>query len=478
MDQQRLPLWEGLKKHTDRNSIRLHIPGHGGGRFLPPGLKEPYAKLAPYDLTELPGLDDLHNPDGIIATAQELAAEVWGADSTYFLVNGSSAGVVAMLLATCEAGDTVIVPRNAHAAVYHGLILSGAVPHYLPVATAEEGFLLNVTADAVRIAFASCPSARAVVVTSPGYHGVCADIEAIAATARQYGALVLVDEAHGAHLGFHPDLPKASGRAADLSVQSWHKSLGALTPGAVLHQYGSRTDSRRLRAALQWLQTSSPSYPLLLSLDAARRQMALSGSVLWSQALQAAAEVRAILGQMIPVLERAWFREHGFDLDTTRLTLLTGNVGINGLEAASRLASCAIDVEMACPGHLLAIFTPGIDGGDLVRIREALSGLPACLQKAQPALLPPLPKPQAVITPRQAALGPYYTMPLEKAVGQVAAAAVTAYPPGIPVLAPGELVTQEACLFIEAAIKSGISLRGLDRSGCLCVCKGDGEAVE
>jgi arginine decarboxylase len=471
MDQHRMPLWEGLKKHNAEKRVRLHVPGHGGGRFLPPELREPFAATAHFDLTELPGLDDLYRPDGIIGQAQDLAASLWGADKTYFLVNGSSAGVMAMLLAACNPGTTVLVPRNAHGSVYHGLILSGAVPHYLPVADGGDNFPLNVTVEAVRDAFMSCPQAAAVLITSPSYYGVSADVAAIADVAREYDALVLLDEAHGAHFGFHPELPADTGHAVDLRVQSWHKSLGALTPGAVLHRHGTRVDTRRLESALQWLQTSSPPYPLLLSLDAARQQMALWGEQLWSGALQAAAEVRNSLGQRITLLERSCVSESGFDLDITRLTILSGKAGINGLEAAAWLADAGIDVEMAFPDHLLALINPGIKRDDLTRVIKLLPGILSLREEWLPCHLPALPQPQAVITPRQASLCPVRAVMPEDAVGLIAAAAVTAYPPGIPVLAPGERITQEIYIYIQAAARAGVNLRGPDRDGRLFVCR-------
>ncbi len=476
MDQRSLPLWEGLKKHAEQNRVRLHVPGHGGGHGLPSELKGHLAGMATCDLTELAGLDDLFNPTGIINRAQELAASLWGADSTYFLVNGSSAGVMAMLLAVCDAGDSVLVPRNAHASAYHGLIFSGAKPHYLPVARGGDNFLLNVTVESVSEAFRNCPHARAILLTSPGYHGVCADVTAIAHIAAKYGALVLVDEAHGAHFGFHPELPPGCGQAADLRVQSWHKTLGALTPGAVLHRHGARVDALRLQRVLQWVQTSSPSYPLLLSLDAARKQMALVGEQLWSRTLQAVTEVRAALGESIPLLDRNRVREQGFDLDPTRLTLLTGEVGLDGMEAARLLAVSGVDVEMADPDYLLAIFGPGMGRNDTKRVVKAFLELEPSLKKELPCRLPPPADARAVITPRQAALGPSSTVRPEKAVGLIAAALITAYPPGIPLVAPGDLITQEISDYISAAGRAGVNLRGLDRQGCLCVCKGVGDS--
>jgi arginine/lysine/ornithine decarboxylase len=470
MKQQNAPLLKKIRAQVKLERIRFHVPAHGGGPGLPPGLRRILAGYAALDLTELPGLDDLHQPRGAIAAAERLAAELFGADGTYFLAGGASAGVAAMLLAACNPGDVVLVPRNAHGSVYHGLILSGAVPRYLPVA--QSGTLpLNVTAAQVREGLAQNPGARAVLLTSPGYHGVCADLAEIGAMVRARGALLLLDEAHGAHLRFHHGLPSHPTEVSDLCVQSWHKTLGALTPGAVLHRYGNRSCPERLRLALQWVQTSSPPYPLLLSLDAVRRHMALRGRRAFGRVLWAARVIRRALDGYLPLLTREAVRDIGFDLDPTRLTVLCGEAGWCGLAAARSLQSAGVEAEMAFPDHFLLICGLGTGRREVFWTLRALRQLKP-VAKTSPERLPALPVPRAAITPREAAFLPARRVVLAQAAGQVAAAPVVAYPPGIPVLAPGEMITGDICAYLQAARSAGVRWRGLDDAGRLLVCKG------
>jgi len=469
MDQSRLPIWEQVKKYQPKSRVWLHFPGHGGGLGLPAGeAAAAFAEVARLDLTELPELDDLHNPTGAIAEAQELAADVWHADKTYFLVNGSSAGVLAMLLATCNPGELILAPRNAHGSFYHALILSGAAPRYLPVAE-QNGLPLNVTPGAVEEAFARHPQAKAFFLTSPGYNGICAEVAKIAAIVRSHGALLLLDEAHGAHLGFSRSLPATSGHLADLRVQSWHKTLAALTPGAVLHQHGVRVDQHRLRAAMQLVQTSSPSYPLLLSLDAVRREMALGGEAVADEMAGKARQLRSAVARLLPVLTEADLAPAGFQLDTTRVTVLTGQAGVCSLAAARRLAQLGIDLELVQAGALLAVVGPGFHVKDVKRVVTALSGLTQQRAERNEAL-PPLPQADVVLTPREAFYcGSRYTA-LQDARGKIAAATVASYPPGMPLVAPGERITDDVITYIQEASRAGVCFRGLDGDGRIKIC--------
>ncbi len=445
----------------------MHVPGHGGGGGIPSHLPLLFKELAKYDLTELAGLDDLHNPSGVIRDAQELAAAAFAAEESYFLVNGASSGVMAMLLAVCGPGDKVLVPRNAHSSVYHGLIFSGAEPWYLPVAE-DGGFPLNVTVDAVSEGFRCCPGAKALIVTSPSYYGVCADIKEIEKVVRRNNAILLLDEAHGAHFGFSDKLPPA-GLSADLRVQSWHKTLGALTPGAVLHRQGGQIDSFRLRAALRSVQTSSPSYPLLLSLDAARKQMALQGRELWDSVCCMAETLRDSLKGVIPLLEREAVRDKGFDLDITRLTLLTGTAGINGITASGLIREAGVDTELAYVDHVLAILGMGFSALELEKVTSAFKQLKG-LDGGEAVVFPAVPAAEPVLSLRQAWFSPSRNVSLRDAVGEVSATFVVPYPPGIPVLAVGERVSEKAADYLEAAVTGGIELRGLDSYGRLRIC--------
>ncbi|MBS4031912.1 MAG: aminotransferase class I/II-fold pyridoxal phosphate-dependent enzyme [Clostridiales bacterium] len=468
MDQTSLPILSQLHKHIGKGNVRLHVPGHAGGGGIPADLPLLFNELAKYDLTELPGLDDLHKPCGMIRDAQDLAAVAFGANQSYFLVNGASAGVMAMILATCGPGDNVLVPRNAHSSVYHGLVYSGAIPRYIPVAC-DKGFPLNVTVEEIEAGFHSCPDAKAVVVTSPSYYGVCADIKKIEAAVRRHNAYLLLDEAHGAHLGFSPVLPSSSGRMADLRVQSWHKTLGALTPGAVLHRQGSRIDPFRLRAALQSVQTSSPSYPLLLSLDATRKQMALQGKEIWTGVCNTAETLRDALRTHFPLLERNLVCKLGFDLDLTRVTVLTGQAGVSGVTAARLLRESGVETELACSGHILAVLGIGSRALQMEKTVAAFQRLTG--YRGEPIVeFSAVPDPDPVISPRQAWFGAARFAHPREAVGGISASFVVPYPPGIPVLAAGERVSEQVADYLAAAGNAGIELRGLDRQGRLRIC--------
>ena len=470
MEQLRLPIWEEVKKYHTDSRVWLHVPGHGGGPGLPPAAVSALGDIARYDLTELPGLDDLFCASGAIAEAQFLAAEVWHATRSNFMVNGSSAGVLAMVLASCNPEDVILAPRNAHASFYHAIILAGANPVYLPVS--QQGTLpLNVDVETVAVAFATNPKAKALFLTSPTYLGVCSNLVEIEKIVRRHQALFLVDEAHGAHLGFFSGLP-SSATMSDLRVQSWHKTLGALTPGAVLHQTGSRIDEFRLETALQWVQTSSPSYPVLLSLDAVRHHMAQQGCSVAQSMSESAQEIRHLLYGKIPLLDEQMAAVAGCCLDQTKITVLTSELGVSGIKAAQQLSLQGIDIEYAQGGHLLLVVSPGFKKKDTQRVVEAIMRLPQSTDAGE--LLQP-PFPEVVINPRKAYYGKSELMSPVDAIGRVAAGMVVSYPPGIPLLAPGELITKEIVAHLFSACAAGVHFRGLDEKGRIRACASEVE---
>ena len=269
---------EALLRHLDHPAIPLHVPGHKGGRGLDPALAPWLGSAARLDLTELDGLDSLHAPEGPIAEAQALAAQLWQADQTFFLVGGSTVGIHAAIMATCKPGDTLLLPRNAHMSALGGLILAGATPVHLPPSPSAPGTWGPPSLERLEEALVH-HAPKAVLLTRPGYGGDVFDLRPYAELIHAHGSLLLVDEAHGAHLGLHPALPpSALTLGADAVVQSTHKMLGALTPGAMLHLKGAGLDAARVHRSLSLLQTTSPSYLVLASLDAARRHEAVAGS--------------------------------------------------------------------------------------------------------------------------------------------------------------------------------------------------------
>ena len=306
--QAKTPLLDALRECANKHHAPFYTPGHKRGQGISQRLADCFGSAVfKADLPELAELDNLFAPQGVIQEAQELAAAAFGAEHTWFLVNGSTCGIEAAILATCAPGDKIILPRNVHQSAIAALILSGAVPIFV---TPEYDSVLDIahsiTPSSVATALKQHPDAKAVMMVYPTYYGVCGDVSAIAQLAHQHGIPLLVDEAHGPHFAFHPDLPNSAMAAgADLTVQSIHKVLGAMTQASMLHVQGSWIDTERLSQSLQLLQSTSPSYLLLASLDAARQQMALQGEQLMSHTLQLADIARIRISQIpgLSVLE-------------------------------------------------------------------------------------------------------------------------------------------------------------------------------
>ncbi|HEY9642502.1 MAG TPA: aminotransferase class I/II-fold pyridoxal phosphate-dependent enzyme [Coleofasciculaceae cyanobacterium] len=472
IDQAAMPLLEALCTAAHASRAVFHTPGHKKGVGAPLALRNVLnAHALQADLPELPELDNLFAPEGVIQAAQILAAATFGADRTWFLANGSTCGIEAAILAVCNPGDKLILPRNVHQSAIAGLILSGAVPVWLepdydPVWKLAHG----IRPAALEQTLAQHPDAKAVLMVSPTYYGVCGDVATLAQLAHQYNMPLLVDEAHGAHFAFHPDLPMSALQAgADLTVQSIHKTLAALTQAAMLHIQGQRIDGDRLTRCLQLVQSTSPNYWLLASLDAARQQMATAGQELLSQTLALAAIARRELSQIagLAVLSPEDANSSGFhQLDLTRLTVDVSGLGWTGFEADA-VFHHQLGVTCELPGlqHLTFILTHGNSSEDIDRLVQAFQTL-AAHQKDPSSPLPcsaiappPSPLPPA-LTPRQAFFAATLTVPLASAIAHSSAELICPYPPGIPVLLPGEKVTWEAIAYLQQILAAGGLLTG------------------
>lgn len=414
------------------------------------------------DLPELPDLDNLFAPTGVIQQAQELAAAAFGAEQTWFLANGSTCGIEAAILAVCHPGEKVILPRNVHQSAIAALILSGAVPVFVqPDYDPNWDLAHPPSPEAIAQALNQHPDAKAVFVVSPTYYGVCADLGAIAQLAHRYHMPLLVDEAHGAHLAFHPDLPpSALSRGADLAVQSTHKTLGAMTQAAMLHVQGNRIDRDRIRQALQLVQSTSPSFVLLASLDAARHQMATQGHEPLTRTLELAAIARTQLGQIpgLSVLEEVHLNSFAGAvwLDRTRLTVNVTGLGITGFEADERLHELGVIAELPSLRHLTFIISIGNTEPDIKQLVQGFATLSHSEGKLSHlptvALLPPT---QACISPRNAFFATTETVAIAHAVNRISAELVCPYPPGIPVLVPGEEITSGAIAYLQQILEAG-----------------------
>ena len=426
-------------------------------------------------------LDDLHRPEGCLMEAQQKAARLWGADEAIFSVNGTTGAIHAMMLATLSPEDEVVVPRNIHRSVVGGLILTGACPIYVtPETDGELGIAHGVAAAAVRRALDEHPAVRAVLTVYPTYYGVATELRKIAAAAHEKGIPLFVDEAHGAHLRFLRELPEdALSCGADLVAQSTHKLLGAMTQASMLFRKGGRVPAERVRRAASLLTTTSPNYLLMASLDIARLQMEEEGAERIGRAVRLAEKLR----EAINGLPGLWCfgrermgRPGAMALDVTKLTVNVSGLGLSGEEAARFLRGQKIQAELADARNVLFVVSMADTEREIERLFEALKALSKeFADRGETSLLslPTAPVLSSVLTPREAFFAATEPVPLLQAVGRVAAEEVTFYPPGVPVVVPGERITEECVGYLRETARIGLKVTGArDASlSTLCVVK-------
>jgi len=472
LNQNQTPLIDALKACTTRPHAPFYTPGHKCGAGISPVLTDLIGKdVFRADLTELAELDNLFTPQSVILAAQELAAEAFGAEKTWFLVNGSTSGIEAAILATCRTGDKIILPRNVHSSVISGLILSGAIPIFInPEYDEDLDIAYSITLEALKAALAKHPDTKAVLIVYPTYHGVCGDLPAFVHLTHQYNVPLIVDEAHGAHFHFYPDLPtSALAAGADLTVQSIHKTLGAMTQASMLHIQGKRIDIDRVNKALQLVQSTSPSFILLASLDAARQQMAIHGKKLMSQTLELAKESRTQINQIpglcTPLSQKE--KSSGFiDLDKTRLTVNVNKLGFTGFEAEEILDKrFHVTPEFSSWQNLTFIISLGNTQTDIQQLIQALNHLaditplttpyPVCKYKNDDTFANVI-----SISPREAFFANSEILPFNTTSERICAEIICPYPPGVPVLMPGEIITKSALEYLQEIQNMGGLISG------------------
>jgi arginine decarboxylase len=470
--QYRTPLFDALVALAEARKVSFHTPGHKSGKGISTRFRKFVgSKIFTIDLTTLDEVDCLQKPVGVIREAQELAAEAHGADRSFFLVNGTTVGNHAMILSTVLPGEEVLVARNAHKSILAGIILSGATPRFfLPTFDPDLGIAINVSAAAAEDAMRAHPKARVVALTSPNYYGIAADMPTIVAAGQRQGKVVIVDEAHGPHLHFHPALPPSAVDAgADLTVQSTHKIVGGMTQASMLHVKGTAVDAGRVAGILQMLQSTSPSYILMASLDLARMQMATEGRKLLGKAIELAEEARSRINRIpgLRCLDSRQVKEWGdLSLDVTKLTISVKELGLTGYAASALLNSeFDIQVEMADLFNLLVIVSIGDRRDDLdrlVRALEALAGRahgPAFVPEILPT--PPIHETRLACSPREAYFGKYVYVPLNQAAGRITCDIVTIYPPGVPILTPGEEISRQVVEYLQFLGRHGARIDGV-----------------
>lgn len=462
-----MPLIEAMLQYKSEDVYPLHTPGHKGGRGMQRLLRQELGASVQMDVSLMSELDDIHEPKTYIKEAQELAAQTYGSDACFWAVNGTSQAIHAMLLTALNPGEKLLLPRNAHRSVAGGLVLGGIEAVYLqPEYQPEFGIQMQVTVQQIEAALAQDSKIKAVLLTSPNYYGVAADVQAIADCCHAHNAVLLVDEAHGPHLGFSELLPPSALQCgADACAQSTHKILGAMTQCSMLHVQGARLDLQRAADVMSILTTTSPNYLLMASLDAARAQVQAYGSEMAAAAVQAAAKLRSLCASYsgLRVLEEVDCG--GLQLDTTKVTVNFAAWGYTGVEVGELFREARIAVELVDAYNVLFLVTYADVTTDY---DEALARIAAVLDKMQAQKRAPLqlaaaaqvPQTQAILPLRDVFYRAKKAVPLAQAAGKICGEQVSFYPPGIPVLLPGELVTEEIIAYCRAQKELGLPVSG------------------
>jgi arginine decarboxylase len=475
MNQAYAPIIDELLKLKKKQHISFHMPGHKHGNFLDEKLVELIGlECFKADQTEIEGLDNLHLPVGIISQSQKLAAEAFGAKNSYFLVNGSTSGIQAMLMASFEPGDHIILPRNIHVSVIYGLIQLGLKPIFInPVFNEKYRIFEGITPQQVEEAIRANSKAKGILLVNPNYFGICIEIEHIIKVAHQYGKLVLVDEAHGAHLYFNEKLPiNALKAGADLVTTSIHKTMGSLTQTAILHVGGENVNLAKLEVALQMFQTTSPSYPLMASIDGARRKMFFNGG----QALDALMlQINAFREKIKPLdgCNFLVFEDLNINgqLEPTKLVLNFSEADYSANEIGTILREqYLIEYELILEDNIVFLAAVGNQENDFHQLADALekildSRIPnySCLNKRSPNFNTNDYKfliPRSEITPREAWFSPWEEVAIEESINRISAQWLAPYPPGIPILIPGEVITKETIKYLLDIVEMGIQIQG------------------
>ncbi|HEY2652751.1 MAG TPA: aminotransferase class I/II-fold pyridoxal phosphate-dependent enzyme [Solirubrobacteraceae bacterium] len=466
------PYLEAITAYGFRGSTRFHVPGHKGGEGADPGMRSAFGDRpllldVPQDIEGI----DLGPSPTPYERAEQLAAEAYGAERAWFLTNGASQGNHALCLALAPPGAPVVMQRNSHASMIDGLILSGGVPSWVaPEYDHELGMAHGVTPEALEQALRRTPEARSAFIVSPTYYGMAADVAGCVEVAHRAGAALIVDNAWGAHFGFHPRLPPSPlALGADAMLASTHKIVGSLTQSAMLLVGRSdRIDTGAIARTVRLVRSTSPSALLMASLDAARRQLAVHGEDLLEKTIRAAADARAEI-DAVPgcsvVGEGLVGRSGVAGWDPLRIVIDVRGTGCTGYEVAAALRS-SYDIYVELATHATLVLVLGIgqkveplkrlahDFAETVR-RISRPGTAAALTRAPAAL-----ELRTPISPRDAFLGKGETVPVDDAVGRISAESIAGYPPGIPALLPGELISDEVIAYLKELTSAGARLHG------------------
>ena len=467
LDQSRAPIYEALENFRKMRVVPFDVPGHKRGRGNPELVALLGEKCVGMDVNSMKPLDNLCHPISVIREAEELTAEAFGAAHAFLMVGGTTSAVQAMILSVAKRGDKIILPRNVHRSVMGAMVLCGAVPVYVnPECDSRLGIPLGMKVSEVEKAIKANPDAKAILVNNPTYYGICSDLRSIVKLAHQHGMLCLADEAHGTHLYFGENLPiSAMAAGADMAAVSMHKSGGSLTQSSVLLT-GPAMNEGYVRQIINLTQTTSGSYLLLSSLDISRRNLALRGKEAFAGVVEMAEYARREINNIGGYY--AYSREliNGdsiYDFDVTKLAVNTLDIGLAGIEVYDLLRDeYDIQIEFGDLGNLLAYLSIGDRQRDIERLVGALSEVRRRFGKKDKANLMKQEyiDPQVAVSPQDAFYADKESLPLRETEGRVCSEFVMCYPPGIPILAPGELITGPILDYIEYAKEKGCSMTG------------------
>lgn len=470
LSQESTPILDALKNYMHENTISFHVPGHKHGAGNPEFTEFIGKNAMNIDLTIMPDLDSIMHPAGVIKDAETLAAEAFGADRAFFLVNGTSSGIQAMIMAACREGDKILLPRNAHKSAISSIILSGAEPVYIrPEISKDYGIAMGITMSETSNVIRKNPGAKALFIINTTYYGVASPLLELAKLAHENNMAVLVDEAHGAHLAFHESLPHSAMEAeADLSASSTHKLAGSLTQSSMLFLKGERFSPEYVKSILNISQTTSPSYILLASLDSARKNMALRGRELVARAVNLAQwaryKINHIRGLRCMGSEVLEFGQ-GFALDPTKLCINVKELGITGYTAAKILREkYRIQVELSDYYNILAVVSIGDTKSTvsaLVKALAAMAGDLGASKKIKPPHVPELPIPELALLPKEAFFSEKRPHDFKESYGRISGEMIMAYPPGIPIICPGEIITRDIINEILMLKEAGGLVQGM-----------------
>lgn len=471
-NQNETPLFDALKTYVENDTVPFHVPGHKKGEGADIEFKEFIgANAFKIDVTVFKSVDSLHHPTGAIKKAQELAADAYGSDFAFFSMHGTSGAIQAMIMSVVSSGDKIIIPRNVHKSVTSGIILSGSVPVYMqPEFDKKVGIAQGISPETVRRTLEENKDAKALLIINPTYYGVSTDLKQIAKIVHSYGIPLIVDEAHGPHLGFSDRLPMSAMEAgADICAQSTHKIIGAMTQGSLLHVRRKRIDANRVQQILSLLQTTSPSYILMASLDCARRQIATEGEDLLNKAISLATYARDEINKIsgFYCFGNELLGNPGvFALDPTKVTITCRDLGITGYDLDMILSNkYHIQMELSDLYNVLAV-------GSFGDTRESFDKLLSALREISSEYfgkgnvksdfidIPPIPNQEQI--PREAFNSVKSRVLISESIGMISGEFLLAYPPGIPVLCPGERITKEIVDYIRKLKETGLYVQGTE----------------